>query len=152
MGAILAIVHPEQYDTGLMTLKRIEANPNELREPEFVGEMLKKWCCPFSGISALFNVRTPEHRDPLGQHNWYDLLATMGTYTEHQLQLPGLGTSVAYRPRSVVAIAGRVISHTADHPADGERGVFAFFSREGVRRSMELPEGGYSTLERAVIE
>ena len=152
MGTILAVVHPEQYKTGLAILTRIQDDPNLLRQPEYVDNMSTIWCCPFSGISVLCNACTPEHRDPLGQNNWYDILATMGTYSrQHQFYLPGLGTSVSYGPGTVVAICGWLLSHAVDFAAEGDQAVFAGYNRESVRKWLNLPEGEYSTVDNIIM-
>lgn len=146
-STILAVVHPEQYKAGLTILGLIEANPSLLREPNYVEEMLKIWCCPFSGVSVLSNTGTPEHRSPNGRDNWYDLLAMIGTYQRHRLELPGLDTTISYTPGTVVAICGRVISHKMDLPEGGEQVCFAWFMRDDVRVGFGLPEGGFSKID-----
>lgn len=150
MGTLLAVVHSEQYEAGMEILERIQRDPGLLRETEYVEEMLRIWLCPFSGISLLCNSRTPPHRDIFGQVNWYDLLATVGTHSKHELQLPGLGVSLPYSPGTVIALNGRLLTHTADFADDGERAVFACFMRRDVRLGMQMPEGDYSTVETAV--
>lgn len=147
MGTVLAVVHPEQYETGLAILDRIEGDGMSLRQPEAAEEMLKTWCCPFSGVTALCNARTPEHRDPNGRDNWYDILATVGDYKGHRLQLPGLGTSLTYDPGTVVAICGRLISHSVEF-VEGDRASLAGFMREDVRQGFDLPPGGYSKIDQ----
>lgn len=146
LGAILAIVHPEQFETGMQILYKIWKAPTLLRQDQFVADMLAVWACPFSGISVLCNARTPAHRDRLGQDNWYDILAPTGTYAAHTLDLPGLEIALPYNARSIVAICGRILAHATDFAPNGERVTFACFMRENVRKGMGLPRGTYSTI------
>lgn len=148
MSCILAVVHPEQYEIGLAILDRIQKDPLLLRQPEYAEGMLKIWCCPFSGMSVLCNARTPEHRDSNGRDNWYDLLATVGTYHQHKLRLPGFHTSVSYNPGTVVAICGRVIAHAVDFVEEGDRVCYAWFMRDDVRFGLNLPKGNFSTVQQ----
>ena len=62
-GAILAVVHPEQYETSLKILNHIEEEPTYLREPEYVQTMLDAWCLLFSSCAIIVNHETPCHRD-----------------------------------------------------------------------------------------
>jgi Oxygenase domain of the 2OGFeDO superfamily len=105
-GAILAVVHPEQYETGLKILNCIAEEPMRLREPQHVERMLDAWCSPFSGCAIIANRASPCHRDVGSRHEWYDVICTMGSYGTTTARLPGLAAAFDYRPGTAIALCG----------------------------------------------
>jgi hypothetical protein len=128
-------------------LKAIQENPTLLREPAEIAKVLDCWYMPFSGVSIISNRETPRHKDPQGRHGWYDVLATLGTHPSIGFQLPGLQTTFAYSPRTVVALCGSILSHAVDRSDQGDRACFAWFMREDVRACLDVAQGGPSTLQ-----
>ena len=144
--SVLAVVHRQQYEAGFAMLARIRAHPELLREPEEVWKVLSTWCCPFTGVSVISNRQTPSHRDAQTNPYWYDILSTMGTYTNLRFHLKSLGLSFSYRPGTVVALCGKILSHEADAIEYGDRACFAWFMREDVRNYLGVSTGQPSTL------
>ena len=111
-GAILAVIHPEQYETGLKILTCIEEEPTCLREPEYVQTMLDAWCLPFSSCAIIANHETPCHQDAGNRHEWYNVIYTMGSYGTTTAWLPGLtaGRSEEQRLNSSHVVTSRMPS------------------------------------------
>ena len=147
MASVLALTHPGQYKAGLDMLKTFKQNPGLLREPAAISRVLDCWFTPFSGVSVICNRETPRHKDVSGRFDWYDVLVTLGTHSEIKFGLPGLRTTLMYSPRTVVALCGRIITHSVESNEDGDRACFAWFMREDVRKYLGIDPGGTSTGE-----
>ena len=65
-----------------------------------------------------------------------DILVTLGSYEEGALDLLGLGIQLHYTPGAVVAIAGRVIAHSAY--CNGDRACIAYYMRDKVQAWLGL--------------
>lgn len=149
-AAILALTHPEQFQAGLRILNAIKAKPQSLREPGNFIHVLTTWCLPFSGVSIISNRETTSHRDIGGSPHWYDILATMGRYSDTTFRLPSLNAAFPYRPGTIIAIAGKVIPHSVDPIDKGDRVCFAWFMRDDVRKYLQIPEGRLSSNNRVM--
>jgi hypothetical protein len=127
LSAILAVIHPQLYDAGWQTTKRLKATP----EIDPQGVVLSRWASVFSGVAVISNRSTPPHRDGNSRCHWYDILATLGSYRNCQLELPGLGISLEYGPGTVVGILGNVLEHAVPS-FEGDRVCYAYFMRNNV--------------------
>ena len=145
MTAVLAVVHPAQYTAGFMILQSLRNHPTLLREPAELLKVLRVWCCPFTGVSIICNRETPSHRDAQANPQWYDILATMGSYQDLHFHLTGLGMSFHYRPGTVIALCGKLLTHAVDQIEYGDRACFAWFMREDVRTYLGVEVGTPST-------
>jgi hypothetical protein len=149
VGSVLAVTHPTQYKAGMDILNALRSDPSLLREPAEIAKVLDCWWTPFSGVSVICNRETPRHKDILKRYDWYDLLVTMGTHPTVNFRLPGLRTSFAYSPGTIVALCGRIISHSADASPNGDRTCCTWFMREDVRDYLDVVAGP-STLDGVV--
>jgi len=133
LSAILAVIHPKLYDAGQLTAKHLRDTPGI--HPQ---DVLCWWASVFNGISIISNHSTPSHRDGSSRNNWFDILATLGSYQGCNLELPGLGISLEYGPSTVVGILGRVLEH-AVHDFMGDRVCYAYFMRDNVHEWANVP-------------
>jgi hypothetical protein len=147
---ILAITHPEQYETGVQAFEIFCEDPEMLREPEHFRRVTESWWSPFSGVSVISNRRTPAHRDNNSRANWYDLLMTIGDYPKHEICLPGLDGHFSYDNGTVVALCGEVLQHEVAEIRFGSRVCFAWFMRDTIRERLQLPGGKFSNVGRVV--
>src|SRR5271154_2149719 len=97
MGSLLRIIHPELYHARMEAMKSLAENPDMVKEGDEVFEVLDWWSTPFSGYSIISNRTTPLHRDNSAQPQWYDLLASFGTYGYGEVKLRGIGITLEYR-------------------------------------------------------
>lgn len=125
LSAILAIIHPSLHDAGRETFDRLR------RHPDIEGQdVLRRWTSVFNGVSVISNRITPPHRDGNSRKQWYDLLASIGSYDDCNLKLPGLGLSLEYGPGTVVGLLGGTLEHEV--PESRERVCYAFWMRDRV--------------------
>jgi hypothetical protein len=130
IGAILSIIHPELYSAGIETMKMLAASPENVHKGEQLGQVLQVWSAPFNVISTINNRETPLHRDNGSGHAWFDMLIPLGHYKNGRLDLPGLGLTLRYDPRTIVAFTGRLLRHGASCP--GDRACMAYYMRHQV--------------------
>jgi hypothetical protein len=149
MGSILAVTHPGQYKAGIEMLKILKDNSGLPRESKEITKVVDSWCTPFSGVSVICNRETPLHKYIYGRHDWYHILATMGTHPPANFGLPGLQITFSYSPRTVVALCGQ-ISHTAGSSDHGDRACFAWYMREDVREYLDVVPGAAATLTELI--
>jgi hypothetical protein len=143
LGGILFVMHPNLYRMGINAWNHIVENPELVQESEVVLQLLTFWMSPFSGMSVISNRETIFHRDTKSRHEWYDLLVTLGDYSDGTLELPGLGIRVVYNPGAVVGIAGKVLRHGVA-PSKGNRVCLAYFMRQKVQERLGVELSGYS--------
>ena len=133
LSAILAVVHPTLYDAGWQTAKCLRDTPR--RDPQ---DVLSRWASVFNGVAVISNRSTPAHRDGSSRCHWYDMLATLGSYRNCNLDLPGLGISLEYGPGTVVGILGNVLEHAVPR-FEGDRVCYAYFMRNNVHEWANIP-------------
>ena len=133
LSAILAVIHPELYDAGLKTF-------NRLRQHAKIGSenVLHRWTSVFNGVSVISNRVTPPHRDGDSRRQWYDLVASIGSYENCNMELPGLGFSLEYGPGTVVGLAGATLEHAVPY-FEGERVCYAYWMRDSVHEWAQVP-------------
>jgi len=134
LSAILAVIHPQLYEAGWQTIERLRGTP-EIEDPE---DLLSRWASVFSGVSVISNRYTPPHWDQGSRYNWYDLLATSGSYRNCNLKLLGLGITLGYGPGTVVGLVGKVLEHEVCS-FDGDRVCYAYFMRNNVHDWANVP-------------
>ncbi|KII89585.1 hypothetical protein PLICRDRAFT_61359, partial [Plicaturopsis crispa FD-325 SS-3] len=133
INAVMAIIHPNLYDAGRETLRRMHTCP----EASSLAPVLHKWASIFNGAAIISNRETPIHRDNFSRAEWYDLLATVGRYRNAVMEIPVAGLRLDYSGGTLVGIAGRILSHGVSR-ADGERLCLAFYMRDNVQERMEV--------------
>ncbi|KIK75128.1 hypothetical protein PAXRUDRAFT_173704 [Paxillus rubicundulus Ve08.2h10] len=83
----------------------------------------------------MVNHSTPFHRDHNNRVQWYDLLASIGTYVSAWFKVPTLGTACYYPPRSVIAVSGLLVRHGVG-PTEGNHLCFVSYMRDNVHQAM----------------
>jgi len=144
IGGILSIVHPTLYQVGLQAFKHLASDTSTVQEHNRYLQILKLWTTPFSGMSVISNRETPIHRDVQSRHSWYDILLTLGDYSNGRIELPSLGVRLQYDPGTVVALAGKVVPHGVPE-CDGNRVCLAYFMRNNVHERAGVPIGSWMT-------
>ena len=133
ISAILAVIHPNLYDAGWETTKRLRGTPE-------IGpqDVLSRWASVFSGVAIISNRSTAPHRDGSSRCHWYDILVTLGSYRNCNLELPGLGISLEYGPGMVVGLSENVLEHAVPS-FEGDRVCYAYFMRNNVHEWADIP-------------
>jgi len=137
LSAILAVIHPRLYDAGWQTINVLRATPGV--DPQGV---INRWASVFTGVAVISNRSTPPHRDGSSRFHWHDMLVTLGSYRNCDLDLPGLGMSLDYGPGTVVGILGNVLEHAVP-PVEGDRVCYAYFMRNNVHAWAKIPSSDW---------
>jgi len=81
-----------------------------------------------------------------GYRESFDLLLTIGDYTNSRIHLPGLGFSLIYDPRTVVALAGNVLQHGVC-PIASDQAYLAHFFHQKVGERFGVIQPGWVMLD-----
>lgn len=95
-------------------------------------------------MSIISNRSTPFHRDEKGRMQWYDLLASIGTYTKAPLYLSPLNMRFDNTPGSVCFFSGMAIRHGVRKCA-GSRISIATYLRDDVREGEKVTPADWMT-------
>jgi hypothetical protein len=144
LSAILAVIHPDLYNSGRETFNHLR-NAAEI-QPQ---QVLRRWTSVFNGVAVIRNRKTPLHRDGKSRFQWYDLLVTLGQYVNCHLELPGLGVSLEYGPGTVVGLSGMLLAHEVPS-FEGDRVCYAYFMRNKVHQWANT--SGYTWMNKKYYE
>jgi hypothetical protein len=150
--AIVWLTHEHQYNASVSALDAICQSTNDKR----IKNHLSSWPSIFSGHTWILNRSTPSHKDVKGFKSGYDYLSATGSAMA-DLSLPDIGITCTYNPGTLVALAGRVLSHKVDQVSEGNRISIArwvrsaILSRYGSNKGKDtLPWSTVADLERNI--
>jgi len=81
-----------------------------------------------------------------GYRESFNLLLTIGDYTDSWIHLPGLGFSLIYDPGTIVALASNVLQHGVC-PIAGDWACLAHFFHQKVRERLGVIQPGWVMLD-----
>lgn len=140
LSAVLAVVHPEQFESSLKCL-------DELNDMAKFVDLAEQWSFAFTAVSVISNRSTPEHRDiGSGGRGMVDLLLSIGGCSRTALELPGLGLRFIYDSGTIVLFSGHVHLHTVS-PSERERMCIACYARKAVYHKFGLDLPGSITVD-----
>ena len=111
LGAVLALIHPQLAAIGLSVLRGFQKNLIHTRTTKNLGPVRLLYPSPSTAFSIISNRETPLHRDGKGYSPYYDIITTLGDYTDGRLEVPGVGLRFKYNPGTIVGICGKVLAH-----------------------------------------
>ena len=135
-NAILALTHPALFDAGVHAMQQLELNVDI--EHVQTHHHTALWPSVFSGIGVISNRVTPRHRDDNAWYTWYDLLASLGTHQEAQINIEELGASFSYRPGTVFLVCGKLLGHSVDKWEGGEQICMAHYMRDMLHERLQV--------------
>ena len=98
-------MHPAQYWAGLGTFASL-GEKAESRELPNMSETLQYWASVFNTLSVITNRQTPNHRDHLSIPEGFDILTTVGNYSNGRMRMPSLQLEFKYDPGCMIAFSG----------------------------------------------
>ncbi|KAG2130940.1 uncharacterized protein EDB93DRAFT_1061633, partial [Suillus bovinus] len=116
--AALMIMHPGQYWAGLRTFTRL-GEKAETKELPRMSEILQYWASVFNMLSIISNRQTPYHRDHLLIPKCFDILTTVGNYSNAWMSMPSLQLELRYNPGCMIGFSGRIVRHGV-HEVEGD--------------------------------
>ncbi|KAG1811105.1 uncharacterized protein BJ212DRAFT_1302027 [Suillus subaureus] len=116
--AALRVMHPEQYWAGLQGFSSF-GEKAESKELQKMSETLQYWASMFNSLSIISNRETPNHRDHLSIPECFDILTTMGNYSNAQMSMPSL------------QLEFRIVRHGV-HAVEGDQIAWAWYIRDSI--------------------
>ncbi|KAG0696450.1 hypothetical protein DFH29DRAFT_879362 [Suillus ampliporus] len=87
--AALRVMHPEQYWAGLRAFGSLGEKAQSKELPK-MSETLQYWASVFNSLSVISNQQTPNHRDHLSIPECFDILTSVGNYSNARMSMPSL--------------------------------------------------------------
>jgi Oxygenase domain of the 2OGFeDO superfamily len=147
IGGILSIIHPDLYKAGIEAFDQLAHDHSKVQEHDEYLQLLQYWTTPFSGMSIISNRETPIHQDVQTRDSWYDVLLTVGDYSNGRVELPTFGVRLQYDPGTIVALSGKVVPHGVPK-CDGNRVCLAYFMRKNVHERAGVHAASWMTADR----
>ncbi|KAG2357286.1 hypothetical protein BDR07DRAFT_1224706, partial [Suillus spraguei] len=82
-----------------------------IKELPQMPETLQYWASVFNSLSIISNRETPNHRDHLSIPECFDIITTMGNYSNAQMRMPSLQLEFRYDSGCMIAFSGRIVRH-----------------------------------------
>ena len=139
ISAILRVIHPKLYISGRDTLR-------SMRGLDHLHPILGIWSSVFNVVTVLSNHIMPLHRDNYSRPQWYDILTTIGPYTDANMELPRVGLSLKYSSGTVIGFSGKLLRHGVPH-VNRERICLAYYMRDKVQERMEMEVAPWMKME-----
>ncbi|KAG2356244.1 hypothetical protein BDR07DRAFT_1492165 [Suillus spraguei] len=89
-SAALRVMHPQQYFAGLRALSHLGDKAVSKELPQ-MPETLQYWASMFNTLSIISNRETPNHRDHLSIPECFNILTTVGNYSNARMRLSDMG-------------------------------------------------------------
>ncbi|KAG2132111.1 hypothetical protein DEU56DRAFT_757444 [Suillus clintonianus] len=102
---------------------------------------LQLWASVFNCASVICNRQCPPHRDPRSAPEGFDLMTSVGNYSDGLMTLSNLGIQLRYDPGAMVACSGHIVRHGVT--CIGDRIVWAWFMRDSLHNFVGTPRPEY---------
>jgi hypothetical protein len=120
LGAVFALIHPQLAAIGLSVLRGFQKNLIHVGMTKNLGPVALLYPSPSTAFSIISNRESHLHRDGKGYSPYYDIITTLGHYSNGRLEVPGIGLRFKYNPGTIVGICGKVLAHGVGE-VDGDR-------------------------------
>ncbi|KAG1802452.1 uncharacterized protein BJ212DRAFT_1230579, partial [Suillus subaureus] len=84
-----------------------------------MSEILQYWAPVFNSLSVISNWETPNHRDHLSIPECFDILTTMGNYSNAWMSMPSLQLEFRYNPGCMIVFSRKIVRHGV-HAVEGD--------------------------------
>ncbi|KAG2366907.1 hypothetical protein BDR07DRAFT_1479670 [Suillus spraguei] len=128
-SAALRVMHPQQYFAGLRALSHLGDKAVSKELPQ-MPETLQYWASVFNSLSIISNRETPNHRDHLSIPECFDILTTVGNYSNARMR--------------------RIVRHGVDG-GEGDRIAWAWYMRDSVHIYAGVPSCGWAMVEGRIL-
>lgn len=138
-------MHPEQYWAGLQAFASLGEKAQSKELPK-MSETLQYWATVFNSLTVICNRETPNHRDQSSISECFDILTSVGNYSNARMSMPSLQLEFRYDPGCMIAFSGRIVSHGV-HAVEGDRIAWAWYMRDAVHDYAGIPSCGWARLD-----
>ncbi|KAG1721091.1 uncharacterized protein EDB91DRAFT_1256679 [Suillus paluster] len=88
-SAALRVMHPEQYWAGIQAFLSLGQSAESKNLPR-MSETLQYWASVFNTLTVISNQQTPNHRDHISIPECFNILTTVGSYSNARMSMPSL--------------------------------------------------------------
>ena len=128
--------NPQLYEDGKQGMSVLQ--DWSTRYDSRMNQALALWPTTFTNISLIANQSTPLHHDPQSHASWFDVLVSVGEYTQCVMAIPTLGMGLAYTPGTAVTFSGRLLQHGVN-PVEGNRHCLSCYMRDNIHQWAKVP-------------
>ncbi|KAN0082712.1 hypothetical protein V8E55_008507, partial [Tylopilus felleus] len=146
-GAVV-IMHPEMYRTGREALVHLGQWAALENHPD-ICEVLMVWPSIYNVASIMVNWASPIHVDHFSRPQWMDLLVTFSNYTDLHFIIPSIHSCFLYKPGTVIALLGQLLSHGVRH-TNGDHRVILYYMRDIVHEFVNVSQCNYMEYRKAL--
>ncbi|KAG1740280.1 hypothetical protein EDB19DRAFT_1635342 [Suillus lakei] len=108
-----------------------------------MSETLQYWASVFNSLSVICNRQTPNHRDHLLIPECFDILTTVGNYSNARMSMPSLQLEFRYNPGCMIVFSERLVRHGV-HAVEGDWIAWAWYMRDSVHVYAGVPLCGWA--------
>ncbi|KAG2366113.1 hypothetical protein BDR07DRAFT_1373825 [Suillus spraguei] len=136
-SAALRVMHPQRYFAGLQALSHLRDKALSKELPQ-MPETLQYWASVFNTLSIISNQETPNHRDHLSVPECFNILTTVGNYSNARMSMPSL------------QLEFRIVRHGVDG-VEGDRIAWAWYMRDSVHIYARVPSHGWARVKGRIL-
>ncbi|KIO02016.1 hypothetical protein M404DRAFT_74804, partial [Pisolithus tinctorius Marx 270] len=100
------------------------------------------WPMVYTNISMIANRSAPLHHNPQSCANWYNMLISVGNYSECILDIPSLGLQFDYQPGTVVAFSSWRLQHGVNDVSSNCCSL-AFYMWDNIHNWLGVPRSNW---------
>ncbi|KAG2351903.1 hypothetical protein BDR07DRAFT_1316744, partial [Suillus spraguei] len=104
----------------------------------------------FNSLSIISNQETPNHQDHLSIPECFDILTTMGNYSNARMSMPSLQLEFRYDSGCMIALSGKNCETWVDG-VEGDRIAWAWYMRDSVHIYARVPSCGWARVEGHIL-
>ena len=146
LGSALWLLHPKLAVRGSAIMEAIRngtvKEPKANKEPNAT----PWWPSPFTTMGFISNRKIDVHHDHKGFERFYDILTTLGDYSDGKFRVPGLGVVFEYNPGTMIAVCGKVLGHSVGEVNGNRLCLAQYFHQEVLNHhgaSGDIPHQDY---------
>jgi hypothetical protein len=144
-SAALRVMHPEQYFAGLRTMSNLRHKAVSKDLPQ-MPEILQYWVSVFNTLSIISNRETPNHRDHLSIPECFNILTTVGNYSNAWMKMPSLQLEFKYNSGCMITFSRKIVRHGV-YDVEGDRIAWAWYMRDSVHIYAGVPSCGWASVD-----
>ncbi|KAG1793404.1 uncharacterized protein HD556DRAFT_1196637, partial [Suillus plorans] len=84
----------------------------------------------------------PHHQDHMSIAECFDILATVGNYSNARMTMPNLQLEFKYNSGCMIAFSGKIVRHGV-YDVEGDRIAWAWYMRDAVHIYAGVPSCGW---------
>jgi hypothetical protein len=100
----------------------------------------------FNTLSIISNQETPNHGDHLSIPECFDILTTVGNYSNALMTMPSLQLEFKYNSGCMIALSRRMVRHGV-YDVEGDQIAWAWYMRNSIHIYDGVPSSGWASVD-----